>query len=75
MEENFTLTVSHAELYRSDKCKKTDWIEWCWQNIGENNFDWTIDVQNPANHSYVDYVYHIQFKNEGDKVLFILNWL
>ena len=70
MEEYFTVTVTHFELYNQEKAE-LDWIEWCWQYIGKDNFSWTLD---PIS-SDRDYVYHIRFKNEGDKVLFILNWL
>ncbi len=72
------LVVTHDELYHSKKSKNIDWIEWCWQNIGQDNFDWTIDISSRTDtHRFVppQYIYYIRFKNEGDKVLFILNWL
>ena len=76
MEEYFTLKVTHTELYENEKGKKTDWIVWCWENIGQHNFDWTLDISSQIDLGMpIHYVYYIRFKNEGDKVLFILNWL
>ena len=74
MEENFELIVSHDVLYKNRKVDD-DWIKWCWQNVGEYNFTWTVEINGQTDRESAYYVYHIKFRREEDKILFILNWL
>lgn len=81
MEDYYTIIISQKELHATEKFKETDWVSWCWEHIGIDNFSWTIDWLSPRITSQTDlrevvnYVYIIRFEYEEDKLLFILNWL
>lgn len=78
MKNYHTVIISYKELYATGKFKELDWVAWCWEYVGENNFSWTVDLpasQVDLNETHVNYVYIIRFEYEEDKLLFILNWV
>lgn len=74
MKDYYTVIISEKELRATEKFKETDWISWCWEYVGVDNFNWTIDAQfeYPGRGFYT---YIIRFEYEEDKLLFILNWV
>lgn len=83
MKDYYTIIIGQKALHATEKYKKTDWVTWCWEYVGIDNFSWTIDLTSYTEydmdenelHPRAKYVYIIRFKYEEDKLLFILNWI
>ncbi len=79
MENYYSIIISQKELHQTEKFKKTDWVSWCWEYVGIDNFSWTIDVGGRGVEEDITnrgrYIYVIRFEHDEDKLLFILNWL
>lgn len=67
MENYYTVIISQKVL----NATKGDWVKWCCEYVGVNNFSWTIDIDDK---DYACNTYVIRFEYEDDKLLFILNW-
>lgn len=72
MKNYYTVIICQKALRATEKYKETDWVSWCWEYVGINNFSWTIDPD--IHDTRENYKYIIYFRYEEDKVLFILNW-
>ncbi len=71
MKDYYTVIISQRELHATEKSRGMDWVSWCWEYIGIDNFSWTLDIDTNRGR----YTYVIRFRYEEDKLLFILNWI